>query len=986
MTGKEQLQQEGEGSRPPPLKKRGRSSKADVASRAAQVATSAQNVPLQEDQEEERGSQPPQTEKEGEGPSGQVELKRKRGRPSKAELAQRAAAATSPETGQTPVDSEAGENGAATQQNDGPSATPVVPLNAGSKKRGRPSKAELEERRSSAAAAGATQIGAREAESSSRDSSATPAPATQNGKKRGRPSKAELERRSAATESVEQHSLAGAQESIALSDGQTPAKKRARLPQAAEQRMPVGQTTATSKDSLPVGEAQREDGNEMLDEQPRRARRSATRARQSLSALAELSQVALDGADAGSHVSSRRDAHGDGSEDELGDAAGERADASFSEGEEDDEAIAVVAKRSSDGRRKQTQRQEPQQRQNRGKSSAKEWRLGDKPGSLRAARALTWIPPMPIDILVDQIQWPHQGLATLTFNQGSNLDQRRSLLALMAIEATHMPSSDFIVDRDGYPGRQWSASANQRTPPHAIAAPSFTTMKRSDQTIYSGSVDSPASTHSSDSGYHELYPEAGDKISLQIGPKKKQQTVSLRRHESLHVDEVWKDDEKEGHLFNVGGHVYSLDWAPLPYHLQDGKEYLAVSAALTPYARSILGDKVTEATPGEIQIWSISPRLKNGKGRATLEMVLCSQKGRASAIQWCPGGCDAETGGRRLGLLAAAMQDGSVEVLPVPWPEDVKVPRGQMRHLAVQPTLIFDLRGAVPLCLDWLGADKLAVGYHDGTLAIWAPNLRRPEQIARNSFPPAPIYLHKVARAAISALTWNRDQNLGPELPLQLFYSSLDGTIGNLDLSLPYLPTTLYITRDPLYAVTYSSFLALPLYEQSGEMTVRAIDYRTSSEKIVTTSLYPHWGRVRSIATSNFHPFCASAAADGTVRITNVARSFGLKSSEASVVTLFRLDIGASRLSAATSSSSSATNGGDGRNENKAKLRMLENIAPTDASIHNKSVEKGAVPTQAAWHPSIAWTTVKWNRNLMRAPLLASGSAVGLVRVDWCLA
>lgn len=282
--------------------------------------------------------------------------------------------------------------------------------------------------------------------------------------------------------------------------------------------------------------------------------------------------------------------------------------------------------------------------------------------------------------------------------------------------------------------------------------------------------------------------------------------------------------------------------------------------------------------------------------------------------------------------------------------------------------MCLDVNAGVPLCLDWLGGDRLAVGYHDGTVAIWALGLRK-----RSSGPVAPCYFHKIARAAVSALSWNLDQDLA-ERQYQLFYSSLDGTVGIIDLALPSLPTVLYITRDPLYAVRYSSFLAMPIYEQSGEVTVRVIDYRTSADRIITTALYPHWGRIRSIATSKFHPFCASAASDGTVRLTNVARTFPQKSSDADVVTLHRLDIGSSRLTTANSS------------DDEAELRMLENFAPTDTTIPKQFVEKKTVPTLGGWHPAIAWTAVGWNNNLTRSPLLASGSATGLVRIDWCLA
>ncbi len=204
--------------------------------------------------------------------------------------------------------------------------------------------------------------------------------------------------------------------------------------------------------------------------------------------------------------------------------------------------------------------------------------------------------------------------------------------------------------------------------------------------------DDPKFANIPNLGFEEKGPIHGDVLHISVGPPDREVPVQIAKGTSKRLDSLGVIPD-EGHLLNVGGHVYDLDWAPIPVHLNQGKEYFAVSAATTKAPLTIIGQRQSPPAPASIQIWSVSPDSPasvaassssagmqssgnqiSHKGEARLEMVIYHDAGAAFKLAWCPIGhdyidaTDVKKSGkpRRLGILAGCFADGSISVFSVP--------------------------------------------------------------------------------------------------------------------------------------------------------------------------------------------------------------------------------------------------------------------------------------------------------------------------------
>lgn len=95
--------------------------------------------------------------------------------------------------------------------------------------------------------------------------------------------------------------------------------------------------------------------------------------------------------------------------------------------------------------------------------------------------------------------------------------------------------------------------------------------------------------------------------------------------------EWWRGTQKGGHLLNVGGSVYALDFRPLPPHICEGSEFLAVSSGNSkndPFPRVSYGTQLTGENPDSIQIWEIQ---SDFKGSRVSEAELVNQNGKQAS-------------------------------------------------------------------------------------------------------------------------------------------------------------------------------------------------------------------------------------------------------------------------------------------------------------------------------------------------------------------
>ncbi|MCO5565554.1 hypothetical protein L7F22_019228 [Adiantum nelumboides] len=476
----------------------------------------------------------------------------------------------------------------------------------------------------------------------------------------------------------------------------------------------------------------------------------------------------------------------------------------------------------------------------------------------------------------------------------------------------------------------------------------------------------------SDVNFTELLPFIGDRVSVEMGVKDDMKTIKLKKDKAIILNEATQMDSQQGVLLNVGSQVYSVDWSYKGDEEED-VEYLCVSAAIDEWPRTKITECIEKGSqPGVLQIWSISKKTWQTK----LEMKLCFDAGRMSVIRWVPISDSLIEQNTSIGLLSVTMQDGNVGIYSVPRPHTLSNEDEQsVPFIKLEPLLLFRYSEGSPLCLEWQNSELVAVGYSDGHVAVW--NLRKALQLQKESIDDKmeaiilPDMCIRPSRSPIADLTW------GKKGENELFISAYDGTVYHTTLSNSDFCQQLIRSRDTFSAITFESCTNLALHERLKDCCVQTIEFPQKtrpSSRIV----YTHYGRVRSMHTSPHHPFLASGGSDGTVRIGNVP-ALMLQNSRrwagGGTHTIYRLDF--------------PDRGSNG------PIRFIEPLATFDTSrfppegLFTSTTKASKFSSFAskqgftlAWHPAVNVTCVRWNMNSGCETWLASGMAVGLVRVD----
>ncbi|KAL9936715.1 hypothetical protein V8E36_004783 [Tilletia maclaganii] len=503
-------------------------------------------------------------------------------------------------------------------------------------------------------------------------------------------------------------------------------------------------------------------------------------------------------------------------------------------------------------------------------------------------------------------------------------------------------------------------------------------------------------------------------IRVSVGVFEPQQEIAIGPLCACDVPGTGSGQTKEKvHVLNAGGTVYDLAWRPVPHVLAQGPEYLVISAADGVDVRTSLGSTCPRGTLGTLQVWALHPAATTppgppdaadkGKGkqkapsedtqqlpdsRVALDMLIHHEYGTAFALEWCPNGHDYRSKGpsqpgqpaRRLGLLAGVFHDGTVRVFAVPHPDDVRLQSGQgpndICRIKLDAALTLDLYGAVPSCLTWAGGEMLAAGCHNGHVAVW----RTGDALRSGAETAFPFHFAPVDDGYISSISWSlipyqtADGTYMPDppyLPHVLFTTAAVGSAALLDLHDPGMEWSgdLLRERSPMYSASWAPQIER-WFVEFGDNSLRCVNHRYGfygmSKRIGLAR-----GRITSMSASSSQPFLAYGSADGSVRLINGLRAIvrdrkvkpGLP-----VIKAFRLD----------------------HDRATGKLRMLENFMPEFARQLNDdgSVKAGgrSRSTQnaepVAFHPSINFRAVAWNPNAGRAHILASGTGIGLVRID----
>ncbi|KAI3617650.1 hypothetical protein CBS9595_003559 [Malassezia furfur] len=242
------------------------------------------------------------------------------------------------------------------------------------------------------------------------------------------------------------------------------------------------------------------------------------------------------------------------------------------------------------------------------------------------------------------------------------------------------------------------------------------------------------------------------------------------------------------------------------------------------------------------------------------------------------------------------------------------------------------------------------------------------DMAAREVLVQAPVH-----DTLVTAVSWQRLPPVNtdgvPDVqaqPTTLLSVGLDGTEVVSDTAAMFSPYKLAHTREPRYAAAWAPYGGLWVVDL-GDSHFGSVSLRTHDAG-QHHALGFHHGRIlvrvrltQAIATSDAHPFVATGASDGSVKLTNLLAAGKRKAEDGSRVMhkLFRLQREA-----------------DGAYTMRHAF-FPEGVWPQHASKH-------APPSWDTWDPSVAVTAVAFGPAPGQALSLASGTAVGLVRIE-CL-
>ncbi|UKZ80273.1 hypothetical protein TrVFT333_008030 [Trichoderma virens FT-333] len=224
----------------------------------------------------------------------------------------------------------------------------------------------------------------------------------------------------------------------------------------------------------------------------------------------------------------------------------------------------------------------------------------------------------------------------------------------------------------------------------------------------------------------EMYRFPQLSMPVLTGPHEKQQEVSMEpghcysmSQSNLPFDQD-KDENKvqSGWMLDVGGIVLGMDWAPR--RDKNPKQLLALSI-IPQFDQEMYNYEEESVKPdfqkqGIIQIWEFRSTktdeqfIRPSSEPATLRKTLCVDYGRIRRVRWSPS-CN------HIALLCG---DGNVYVADAGDldGEEQGIYYKLQRPLAVLSLL--DEYGIKATAIAWINCNRMAVGYSDGSIALWS--------------------------------------------------------------------------------------------------------------------------------------------------------------------------------------------------------------------------------------------------------------------------
>ncbi|BGO91644.1 hypothetical protein NBRC10512_008091 [Rhodotorula toruloides] len=339
----------------------------------------------------------------------------------------------------------------------------------------------------------------------------------------------------------------------------------------------------------------------------------------------------------------------------------------------------------------------------------------------------------------------------------------------------------------------------------------------------------------------------------------------------------------------------------------------------------------------------------------------------------------------KLGLLAGTFSDGSLSIFAVPSPDQVRktaeTNNGEVVYVKAKPLLKLRLPDTTITSLAWGGSEVIAAGCINGHIAVWhvGDALRsgqQPETLLRpRQYLPAhtaPIRSLVFVDSPPPSLA-DRAKHDFEAPPTGIISAGYDGNSVFTDLRNPGGGgIVLSHERAPIYDVAFCAHTGL-VYTNDLDDRVRAFFLKPSvlgSEGRIAA----HRGTVWSISASPHHPFILSTSADGSAALSSGIRALRKRRVRGHLVQkLYRLEF--NRIT------------GDLRMWDNLQIEYRTALDPSNPSRAGKS--KSIIEEATEDSPTAAWpleqgiVSSAWHTNLTRSALCATGTAIGLVRVDW---
>ncbi|KAM6525576.1 hypothetical protein FALCPG4_011112 [Fusarium falciforme] len=351
----------------------------------------------------------------------------------------------------------------------------------------------------------------------------------------------------------------------------------------------------------------------------------------------------------------------------------------------------------------------------------------------------------------------------------------------------------------------------------------------------------------------QLYQFRREAMPVLMGPITSQQEVKFEPGDAYPISQnglpISEEDESSaatGWMFDTGGIVTSMDWAPL--HSANAPQLLAL--CVIPHSDQEHYDYEQESMKpdfqkyGTVQLWEfVGERQEDGFARPssrkpTLRKTICLEYGRARRVKWSPA----------CGFLAVLCDDGNVYVIDAGDDGEGDYEKVQ------QPVACFgfpdeDIKATA---LTWINFNRLVVGYTDGSISIWS--IRPNRLLSRH-----PVH-HNIVVDLVSGY---------PAMPYLIASTPVGGTVRLIDLRAPSHESTevqsLTVGTQP-NLLGYSDHMLgfYSMYPSAGVLNTH-VGFMHHSQFPVARRVFTGESFPSCLAVGRTHPFLLVGSLDGSL-------------------------------------------------------------------------------------------------------------------------